>query len=118
MIYTELDLLDVFSKNLKIQRLKKHYSQEKLADLTNTTVVTISNYERGESWPSSRSLAAIIDVLKISPYELFIDTDQEIAKIKMEFKEQFLKIVDSMDEHVEYGSKRNLRKRAKKIQKK
>lgn len=114
MTQTEVNLSVVFSKNLKIQRLKKKYSQEKLADLTGTTVVTISNYERGESWPTRENLAAIIEVLGISPYELFIDMERELDKFKLEFREQFHMFAESLDEHIVYGSRINLRKRAKK----
>ena len=105
----------MFSKNLKIHRLKKNYSQEKLADLTGTTVVTISNYERGESWPTRENLALIIDALEVSPYELFIDTEHELDKVKLEFKEQFDIFIESLDERSLYGNRHGPKKRARKL---
>lgn len=114
MTQTELNLSLVFSKNLKIQRLMKNYTQEKLADLAGTNAVTISNYERGATWPSREKLAAIIDALEISPYKLFIDTESELENVKVDFSQQVQLFMDSMDKNVIYGNRRNKKKRAKK----
>lgn len=61
---------EVFCINLKWYRFNRGLSQEKLAELSNTTPKYISDLERGKFCPSLSKLQDIANALCIEPYEL------------------------------------------------
>lgn len=61
---------ECFSMNLKWYRYKKHFTQEKLAELSNLNPKYISDLERGKYCPSLGKLQALAKALDIEPYEL------------------------------------------------
>ena len=61
---------ELFSINLKWYRFDRGLSQEKLAELSNTTSKYISDLERGKFCPSLAKLQDIAKALNIEPYEL------------------------------------------------
>ena len=62
---------EVFCINIKWYRFSKGLSQEKLAELSNTTPKYISDLERGKFCPSFTKLQEIAKALNISKSELF-----------------------------------------------
>ena len=63
-------LQEIFCINLKWYRFDRGLSQEKLAELSNTTPKYISDLERGKFCPSFNKLQEIAVALNLSPYEL------------------------------------------------
>lgn len=63
-------LQEIFCINLKWYRFDRGLSQEKLAELSNTTPKYISDLERGKFCPSFNKLQEIAAALNLSPYEL------------------------------------------------
>ena len=61
---------ECFSINLRWYRLKKNYTQEKLAELSNLNAKYISDLERGKYCPSLNKLQALANALEIEPYDL------------------------------------------------
>lgn len=61
---------EIFCVNLKWYRFNRGLSQEKLAELSNTTPKYISDLERGKFCPSFTKLQEIAKALNIEPYEL------------------------------------------------
>ncbi len=61
---------EAFCINLKWYRYERGLSQEKLAELSNTTPKYISDLERGKFCPSFSKLQEIAKALGIEPYEL------------------------------------------------
>lgn len=61
---------EIFCINLKWYRFNKGLSQEKLAELSNTTPKYISDLERGKFCPSLSKLQDIANALEIETYEL------------------------------------------------
>ena len=59
-----------FCINLKWYRFNRGLSQEKLAELSNTTPKYISDLERGKFCPSFSKLDELAKALNIEPYEL------------------------------------------------
>lgn len=55
-----------FGKRLKIARIKKGYTQEKLAEKTDTSTSYISDIERGVKTPSLSTFIELISALDIS----------------------------------------------------
>lgn len=57
---------------IKIERLKKGFSQEKLAELANLGSATVSLIERGIQSPTVETVGAIAKALDIEIHKLFI----------------------------------------------
>ena len=67
------------NKRLKDERSKKGFSQQKLAELTETHCSNIGRYERGDAKPSAEVLNRIAQVLEVSPDYLINGTLEEKA---------------------------------------
>ena len=67
-----MNIIEIFSKNLKKYRLEKNLSQEKLAELCSFNRTYISSLERGIRTPSLKSIEIISKKLEIEVYLLFI----------------------------------------------
>jgi transcriptional regulator with XRE-family HTH domain len=63
-------LKEYFAINLKWYRFSKGYTQEKLAELSNSTPKYISDLERGKFSPSLAKIEDIAKALDIEPYML------------------------------------------------
>ncbi|MBR1623046.1 MAG: helix-turn-helix transcriptional regulator [Pseudobutyrivibrio sp.] len=55
-----------FKDRVKDLRLKKNFSQQRLADLLDVNKQTISQYERGVRFPTKENLEALCDVFNVS----------------------------------------------------
>ncbi len=67
-----LPLNHIFGRNVKCFRFKKKYTQEKLAELTDTSVTYISQLELGKHTPSFEKLEILSRALGVEPYEFFV----------------------------------------------
>ncbi len=94
MTKTEKNIAHLFGRNLRRIRLAYNYSQEHLAELLDTTSVTISNYERGFSWPGRDSLARIVDIFNVPVAVLFMDVSPEIMFCYQNVKNEIKNILD------------------------
>ena len=70
-----MNLKEIFGKNVKYYRYKKHITQEKLADLIATNPNYISRLELGKHNPSLSMIDKIASALGIEPHELFLKTN-------------------------------------------
>ena len=68
----ELDYKAI-GKRIKIQRIQREMTQEKLAELTGLSNPHISNVETGSTQVSLKSLIAIANALEITPDVLLCD---------------------------------------------
>lgn len=59
-------------KKVRIERQKKEFSQDELAERSGISKQTISTIERGLSSPSALRIAKIALALGIEPYKMFI----------------------------------------------
>ena len=57
---------------IRIERMKRGFSQEKLAELSNVATNSISAIERGVQSPTVETVGAIAKALDIELYKLFI----------------------------------------------
>lgn len=111
---TERNIAATFARNLKFFRQKCNYSQEKLAELIeeklaeliDVSPATISNYETGEMWPSRQNLANLVEVLKIHPYQLFIDFSKDLDFLKLDIIERVEIAFDAPEEGFSTSAKR------------
>lgn len=58
--------------NIRLQRVKRGISQEKLADIAGLARSTMGIIERGEQSSSAQTLAKVANALNIDLYKLFI----------------------------------------------
>ena len=68
-----MNIIEIFSKNLKKYRLEKKLSQEKLAELCSFNRTYISSLERGIRTPSLKSIEIISNILETDTYLFFIE---------------------------------------------
>lgn len=65
-------LKEAFCINLKWYRFNQDLTQEKLAELSNSTPKYISDLERGKFYPSFSKIIDLANALNIEPYELLM----------------------------------------------
>jgi len=65
------NILKVMGENIRIARTQKGYTQDKLAELLNTSDKFISMVERGASGLSMTTLVNLCNILNIEPNILF-----------------------------------------------
>ena len=70
MIKKNIKLLNELGLKIKVERTKKGFSQEKLAELAGLSRPTIGLIERGESEPSIVKVAQIADALDMKLCDL------------------------------------------------
>ena len=81
-------LKEAFCINLKWFRFKQNLTQEKLAELSNSTPKYISDLERGKFYPSFTKMLDLANALNIEPYELLMPNhlDDEIKYKRIDNK--------------------------------
>ncbi len=72
----------LLGKNIKKIRLRKNMTQERLAELTEISVVSLSQIENNRSWPKVEILQKIVNALDVHPFELFIENESDIDRYK------------------------------------
>jgi len=77
-----LEIRRILSKNLKEQRKKQGFSQEKLAEISGLSVQTINDIEGGRKWVSDKTITKLSLALEIECYQLLVPdiTDQNKNK--------------------------------------
>lgn len=72
MKYINTKILELFSKNLEFQMVKKGYSQTTLANLMGQKPGVISRYISGKVEPKISAVARMAEELEIEPYVLLL----------------------------------------------
>ncbi len=70
-----MKLNEIFGNNVKYFRYLKKYTQEQLAELTDTSVTYISRLESGYHTPSFDKLAILAKVLNVEAHEFYVERD-------------------------------------------
>lgn len=65
-------LNEIFGNNVKTFRYDRKYTQEKLAELTDTSVTYISQLELGHHTPSFEKLELLSKALQVEPHEFYV----------------------------------------------
>lgn len=66
----ESELLKIFGTNVKQQRKRLEWSQEKLAEKINISIPFLSDVENGKKWVSLATLLKLADAFTVSAHEL------------------------------------------------
>ncbi len=75
-----MDIVKIFSINIKKYRIKKNISQEKLAELSGLHRTYISDIERCKRSISLNNIQKIANSLEIEIYKLFLEDDENVNK--------------------------------------
>lgn len=90
-----MDLKQVLGNNIKHYRQLKGYSQEEFSEKLNISQQTLSRIERGINFLTAETLEKISPILEISPYELFMKSE--------DYSNQ--NIIEDIEKHLEYIKK-------------
>ncbi len=70
-----MDIRKIFGSNVKKYRLKKGYTQEKLAELAEISDKVISPIETGRSFIKLEDMPKLCEVLEVEPFQLFLTNE-------------------------------------------
>jgi len=73
-----MEIMKVFTYNLKKYRKKRGLTQEKLAEIINTATSYIGGFEINIGTPSLEMVEKIAKALDIEPFRLFVDDNERI----------------------------------------
>ncbi len=76
-----MDIRKIFGSNVRKYRIRKGFSQEKLAEFVDLGDKSISPIETGRSFIAIDKLEKLCEVLEVEPFQLFLtnETSGEIA---------------------------------------
>ena len=76
-----MDIFKVFSQNFKRIRNATNLSRQAFADLLEIRSQTISKFELEQRFPTGNTVNKMIEMLDISPVELFVDLETEKGQL-------------------------------------
>jgi transcriptional regulator with XRE-family HTH domain len=91
----------ILSKNLKTQRNKLGFSQEKLAEISGLSVQTINDIEGGRRWVSDKSITKLSAALNVECFQLLIPDFFNQSKKEMSPTENLMKLKEKMHKGVD-----------------
>ena len=75
-------------EKIKLYRKKRGLSQDRLAELVNMEMKSLSRIESGHNYPQCENLVAIANALDVAPWQLyFSEEENDIHKMRQELKE-------------------------------
>lgn len=76
------NIKEQLGKRIREIRKNRNYTQEKLSELADMEIPTLSNIENGKNYPNYETLAKLSKALGVRPYELYM-FDYYISKEDM-----------------------------------
>ena len=75
-------------EKIKLYRKKRGLSQDKLAELVNMEMKSLSRIESGHNYPQCENLVAIANALGVAPWQFyFSDNENNINSMRQELSE-------------------------------
>ena len=62
--------------------MKLGMTQDEFSDKLGLTFVSVSKIENGHSWLKCDTFAKITEILKVKPFELFLQTEEDLVRYK------------------------------------
>ncbi len=106
------EFLEKFGKKIREFRSLKKISQEKLAELIDSSTTTISTLELGKTFITYKNLQKLCKVLEIQEVDLFNfsmknkkqasivdEINNEVKKLSLQKQKQILEIIKTFDEN-------------------
>jgi len=104
MTYKIIEIRRVLSKNLKEQRKKQGYSQEKLAEISGLSVQTVNDIEGGRKWVSDKTITKLSAALDLECFQLLIPDiipNKKDPSSTQKLTALMKKIITSVDKQIE-----------------
>ena len=101
LIFNMTHLQENFISNLRFYRASRGFSQVEFSEKIGISPNYLNAVENGKNFPSVEVLQKIADVLKILPYQLFLEVPLENSEnikskqVLMELKQKICSIIDS-----------------------
>lgn len=89
------ELKKLLGKKIKFFRKKQGYSQDKLAEMINMEVKSLSRIEAGHNYPQCENLIAIAKALNVAPWQLYFCDETKTIDI---MRQNLLDAIKSKDE--------------------
>lgn len=94
------EIKSLLGKRIRELRLKRKYTQEKLAEMAGIEIPSLSNIENGKNYPNQETLQKISEGLQVRPYELYMfdyyRPKNELIKEMTDYMEQDEILVQKM----------------------
>ena len=90
------NIREVLAKNIKIQRRKSGFSQDKLAELANITSQYLATVETCRKFPTPEVMERLAKALNIETYELFAfdpNPQNELEKLRKDIIGEVVKTI-------------------------
>ena len=84
------ELQEIFSTNLKRQRIRSSLSQMKLAEKANLSVGYICDLESGRRWGTPETFSKLAQALNIHPFELLLPLESSENSEENFYREKHL----------------------------
>ena len=107
---TSKDLKHLVGKRIAYIRKLKKFTQEQFSEFCNISISSLADIERGVSFPKAETLMKIMDVLQISPVELFNFEVYKSSKEKLEYIKRVIELIKNDESKVNtlYGFVKNV----------
>ena len=81
-MYKSDDLRKILGDNIRHHRMKLGMTQDEFSDKLGLTFVSVSKIENGHSWLKCETFAKITEILNVKPFELFLQTEEDLVRYK------------------------------------
>jgi len=100
MIDKPVEIRRILSKNLKEQRNKIGFTQEKLAEISGLSIQTINDIEGGRKWVSDKTITKLAIALHIECYQLLVPNFKSQNKKENASVRQLLGLMKKLKKNV------------------
>jgi transcriptional regulator with XRE-family HTH domain len=96
------EIMIILSRNLRAQRIKLDFTQEKLAKISGLSVQTINDIEGGRRWVSAKSITKLSTALNVECFKLLIPNlrNQNLKDTTMTLK--LIKLKDNIHKNIDF----------------
>ena len=91
-MYKSDDLRKILGDNIRRHRMKLGMTQDEFSDKLGLTFVSVSKIENGHSWLKCETFAKITEILNVKPFELFLQTEEDLVR----YKDNIISAVDQI----------------------
>ena len=96
-----LEIRGILSKNLKEQRKKLGYSQEKFAEISGLSVQTVNDIEGGRKWVSDKTISKLSAALQIECYQLLMPEFKTQNRKETNSTQQLLELMKNLKKDID-----------------
>ena len=96
-----LEIRGILSKNLKEQRKKLGYSQERLAEISGLSVQTVNDIEGGRKWVSDKTISKLSAALQIECYQLLMPEFKNQKRKEKNSTQQLLELMKNLKKSID-----------------